>query len=601
MMSPHGTTPPENKLTLVPASVPVENVAVGSTQITDDLNKLLDILPAEIRQPLEKHHMLNRLVEVVMDLGRRPEARFPGKTEYLSEKPVSREDLNYSIQRVGNFSGDNRAGIEQTLHRISAIRNRSGEIIGLTCRVGRAVFGTIGMIRDLVETGKSILMLGRPGVGKTTALREIARVLADELEKRVVIIDTSNEIAGDGDIPHPAIGRARRMQVARPELQHQVMIEAVENHMPEVIVIDEIGTELEAAAARTIAERGVQLVGTAHGNQIENLIKNPTLSDLVGGIQAVTLGDEEARRRGSQKTVLERKAPPTFEIAVEMQERQRWTVHESVADTVDALLRGVTPSPQIRSVSETGEVKITRETKSAPVATAAVTSLRPTGWRASGQMTPVKKTADPERFSQTNDFERLLNASTYQMNAFGKEAQTAIASGPNGEDLPLHIYPYGIGRHQLEQVIETLNLPVVLTKDIDGADAVLAVRTQVKNHSKLRHIAKARHIPIHAIKSGSIGEITHALQRMLNMDDIAMPETLDLRLFTQNGSDDELEALEEARLAVEQIVIPKKQPVELLPRSANVRKMQHELVEHYRLRSTSFGDEPNRRLRIYPA
>ncbi|MFB2975532.1 R3H domain-containing nucleic acid-binding protein [Microseira sp. BLCC-F43] len=598
MMSPHGTTPPENKLTLVQPSVPVENVAVGSTSITDDLNKLLDILPAEIRQPLERHHLLNRLVEVVMDLGRRPEARFPGKTEYLSEKPVSREDLNYSIQRVGNFSGDNRAGIEQTLHRISAIRNRTGEIIGLTCRVGRAVFGTIGMIRDLVETGKSILMLGRPGVGKTTALREIARVLADELEKRVVIIDTSNEIAGDGDIPHPAIGRARRMQVARPELQHQVMIEAVENHMPEVIVIDEIGTELEAAAARTIAERGVQLVGTAHGNQIENLIKNPTLSDLVGGIQAVTLGDEEARRRGSQKTVLERKAPPTFEIAVEMQERQRWTVHESVADTVDTLLRGLTPSPQIRSVSETGEVKITRETPSAPVVTAAVTSLRPTGWRASGQMVPVHKSPEPDRFSQTNDFERLLNASTYQLNAFGKNVS---ASGPNGEDLPLHIYPYGVGRHQLDQVIEMLKLPVVLTKDIDGADAVLAVRTQVKNHSKLRHIAKARHIPIHAIKSGSIPDITHALQRMLNMDDIAMPETLDLRLFTKNGSDDELEALEEARLAVEQIVIPKKQPVELLPRSANVRKMQHELVEHYRLRSTSFGDEPNRRLRIYPA
>ena len=598
MMSPHGTTPPENKLTLVQPSVPVENVAVGSTSITDDLNKLLDILPAEIRQPLERHHLLNRLVEVVMDLGRRPEARFPGKTEYLSEKPVSREDLNYSIQRVGNFSGDNRAGIEQTLHRISAIRNRTGEIIGLTCRVGRAVFGTIGMIRDLVETGKSILMLGRPGVGKTTALREIARVLADELEKRVVIIDTSNEIAGDGDIPHPAIGRARRMQVARPELQHQVMIEAVENHMPEVIVIDEIGTELEAAAARTIAERGVQLVGTAHGNQIENLIKNPTLSDLVGGIQAVTLGDEEARRRGSQKTVLERKAPPTFEIAVEMQERQRWTVHESVADTVDTLLRGLTPAPQIRSVSETGEVKITRETPSAPVVTAAVTSLRPTGWRASGQMVPVHKSPEPDRFSQTNDFERLLNASTYQLNAFGKNVS---ASGPNGEDLPLHIYPYGVGRHQLDQVIEMLKLPVVLTKDIDGADAVLAVRTQVKNHSKLRHIAKARHIPIHAIKSGSIPDITHALQRMLNMDDIAMPETLDLRLFTQNGSDDELEALEEARLAVEQIVIPKKQPVELLPRSANVRKMQHELVEHYRLRSTSFGDEPNRRLRIYPA
>lgn len=300
--------------------------------ITEDLQKLLDILPQDLQQQLENHPKRDILVEVVLDLGRRPEARFPHAAEYLSETPVTQAQIDDCIQRVGNFGGDNRAGIEKTLHRISAIRNRSGKIIGLTCRVGKAVFGTIAMIRDLVETGQSILMLGRPGVGKTTALREIARVLADELHKRVVIIDTSNEIAGDGDIAHPAIGRARRMQVSKPELQHQVMIEAVENHMPEVIVIDEIGTELEALAARTIAERGVQLVGTAHGNQIENLIKNPTLSDLVGGIQAVTLGDDEARRRGSQKTVLERKAPPTFEIAVEMLERQRWVVHECVAD-----------------------------------------------------------------------------------------------------------------------------------------------------------------------------------------------------------------------------------------------------------------------------
>jgi len=293
-------------------------------QITDDLTKLLEILPDAIRLCLEQHPQKETLVEVVLDIGRRPEARFPGLAEYLSETLVSQADLNECITKVGDFGGDNRAGIERTLHRISAIRNRRGEVIGLTCRVGRAIFGTIGMIRDLVESGRSILMLGRPGVGKTTALREIARVLADDLEKRVVIIDTSNEIAGDGDVPHPAIGRARRMQVARPELQHQVMIEAVENHMPEVIVIDEIGTELEALAARTIAERGVQLVGTAHGNRLENLIKNPTLSDLVGGIQSVTLGDEEARRRGSQKSVLERKAPPTFDIAVEMLERQRW-------------------------------------------------------------------------------------------------------------------------------------------------------------------------------------------------------------------------------------------------------------------------------------
>ncbi|MCL2923357.1 MAG: AAA family ATPase, partial [Trichodesmium sp. MAG_R04] len=258
--------------------------------ITDDLYRLLEIVPDKIRRPLQQHQHRNHLIEIVMDLGRLPEARFPSQVEYLGEIPVSKKDLSYSIERISTFSTDNRAGIEQTLHRISAMRNRKGEVIGLTCRVGRAVFGTIAMIRELVETGRSILMLGRPGVGKTTALREIARVLADELEKRVVIIDTSNEIAGDGDVPHTAIGRARRMQVASPEQQHRVMIEAVENHTPEVIVIDEIGTELEALAARTIAERGVQLVGTAHGNQIENLLKNPTLCDLIGGIQAVTLG-----------------------------------------------------------------------------------------------------------------------------------------------------------------------------------------------------------------------------------------------------------------------------------------------------------------------
>lgn len=602
MMSPNGTTPDKQANPESPVSV--KNVTVGRMQITDDLTQLLDILPEAIRLPLQQHPQRDKLVEVVLDLGRRPEARFPGKAEYLSDQPVSREDLSYCIARVGHFSGDNRAGIEQTLHRISAIRNRTGEVIGLTCRVGRAIFGTIGMIRDLVETGQSILMLGRPGVGKTTALREIARVLADELEKRVVIIDTSNEIAGDGDIPHPAIGRARRMQVARPELQHQVMIEAVENHMPEVIVIDEIGTELEALAARTIAERGVQLVGTAHGNRIENLIKNPTLSDLVGGIQAVTLGDEEARRRGSQKTVLERKAPPTFAIAVEMLERQRWVVHESVADTVDTLLRGRQPSPQVRSVNEAGEVVITKEAPSAPTLKKLEPSWRATtgettgGWRASGQMKPLPIDREPERFSETNHFERLLDESFRQVDALSGEMRSP---GPNGEDLPLHIYPYGVSRHQLDQVIRVLNLPVVLTKDLDGADAVLALRSQVKNHSKLRHMAKTRHVPIHTIKDGNVPQISHALQRMLNMDDVSLPESTDLKLFTRNGSNDELEALEEARLAVEQIVIPKGQPVELLPRSATVRKMQHELVEHYRLKSSSFGDEPNRRLRIYPA
>ncbi|MBD2198542.1 MULTISPECIES: R3H domain-containing nucleic acid-binding protein [Calothrix] len=577
--------------------------------ITDDLQKLLDILPQDLRQVLEDHPKRDYLVEVVLDLGRRPEARFPNQAEYLSEQPVTQEQIDDCIQRVGTFGGDNRAGIEQTLHRISAIRNRTGKIIGLTCRVGRAVFGTIGMIRDLVETGRSILMLGRPGVGKTTALREIARVLADELNKRVVIIDTSNEIAGDGDVAHPAIGRARRMQVAHPELQHQVMIEAVENHMPEVIVIDEIGTELEALAARTIAERGVQLVGTAHGNQIENLIKNPTLSDLVGGIQAVTLGDDEARRRGSQKTVLERKAPPTFEIAVEMLERQRWVVHESVADTVDTLLRGRQPSPQTRTVDENGKVSMTRQlsvvngrgaVNQAGGEDSFGSSRQSNGWRSSGQMVALPPPSlERERVTGRSEFDRLLDESFNYTDTI--DFSGGKKPGPNGEDLPLHVYPYGVSRHQLEQVISVLSLPVVLTKDIDSADAILALRSHVKNHAKLRQMAKARHVPIHMIKSSTIPQITRGLRRLLNIDEPEIADDQELQLFLHSGSDDEMDALEEARLAVEQIVIPKGQPVELLPRSPQVRKMQHELVEHYRLKSHSFGEEPNRRLRIYPA
>ncbi|MGF1477997.1 MAG: R3H domain-containing nucleic acid-binding protein [Cyanophyceae cyanobacterium] len=571
-----------------------EKISAHREQITDNLDQLLEILPARIRAEIEQQPQRDRLIEVVLDLGRIPEARFPNDAVDLGDTPVTQEDLQYSIDRVGNFSGDNRAGIERTLHRISAIRNRTGKIIGLTCRLGRAIFGTIGMISDLVETGKSILLLGRPGVGKTTALREIARVLADDFNKRVVIIDTSNEVAGDGDIPHPAIGRARRMQVARPELQHQVMIEAVENHMPEVIVIDEIGTELEALAARTIAERGVQLVGTAHGNQIANLIKNPTLSDLVGGIQAVTLGDEEARRRGSQKTVLERKAPPTFEIAVEMLERQRWVVHEDVAQTVDDLLRGREPATQVRTINEEGEVSITEEQRSPAVVVTTPVTEKPTGWRATGRMSPVSPLSS--RLGANSDFDRLLDRSWQQET--GEKVRTP---GPNGEDWPVYLYPYGVGRSQLEQVIKVLNLPIVITKDLDSADAVLALRSHIKNHAKLRQMAKMRQLPIHAVKASTMPQITRALQRILNIDDGQNPETTDLRLFTRSGSDDEMEALEEARLAVEQIVIPKGQPVELLPRSAKVRKMQHELVEHYRLQSDSFGEEPNRRLRIYPA
>src|SRR6266545_1745333 len=328
-----------------------------TVQQSDELEALLRGLPPDLAQRVRALDGLDGLLEIVMDLGRLPEARFAGREEMLSHRETSAEDLAYVISHIGQFGGDNRAGIERTLHRISALRNRAGKVVGLTLRVGRAVYGTVEIIRDIVESGRSILLLGRPGVGKTTMLREVARVLADDLAKRVVIVDTSNEIAGDGDIPHPGIGRARRMQVRTPSLQHAVMIEAVENHMPEVVVIDEIGTEQEAAAARTIAERGVQLIATAHGNTLENLMLNPTLTDLVGGIQTVTLSDEEARRRGTQKSVLERKAPPTFQVLVEIHNWNRVAIHPEVAETVDMLLRGFASSAAVRYRDDQGLVK----------------------------------------------------------------------------------------------------------------------------------------------------------------------------------------------------------------------------------------------------
>ncbi|MDX2256665.1 MAG: R3H domain-containing nucleic acid-binding protein [Pseudanabaenaceae cyanobacterium bins.39] len=573
-------------------------------QVTDNLEQLLDILPPRIKSSLELCGNLEQLVEIVMDLGRLPEARYFDSSKYLTDDPITREDLAICVQQVGEFGGDNRAGIERTLHRISAIRNRKGEIIGLTCRVGRAVYGTIAMIRDLVETGKSILLLGKPGMGKTTALREIARVLADDLHKRVVIIDSSNEIAGDGDIPHPAIGRARRMQVSHPELQHQVMIEAVENHMPEVIVIDEIGTELEALAARTIAERGVQLVGTAHGNQLANLIKNPTLSDLIGGIQSVTLGDEEMRRRGlPQKSILERKAQPTFDIAVEMWERYRWAVHTDVAATIDMLLRDRDPGRQIRAVNDQGEVTTTEEQPKNPEV---VKNPVVKGWRSSGRMKPIP--LDPlvkSRIDHSETIASLSLADNQEASSDESQSQLSEDSLSEYETLKeqfgtLYVYLYGVSRHQTEEVIQSINLPIEITKDLDEADIVLALRSQIRTSSKVRQVAEARQIPIHAIKTSTLPQINRALRRILHIDASPADTISDLSMFAYGDSEDEIEALEETRLAVEQIVIPKGQPVELLPRSSVIRRMQHELVEHYQLRSESHGAEPNRRLRIYP-
>ncbi len=535
--------------------------------MTDELKKFLEILPREIGRVLEQHPQRDNLIEVVMDLGRPPEARFLRQSEYLAKTPVTRRQLNYSIHRVGRFSGDNRAGIEQTLHRISAIRNRSGEIIGLTCRFGRAVYGTIEPLRDLVERGQSMLILGRPGVGKTTALREIARVLADDLNKRVVIVDTSNEIAGEGDIPHPAIGRARRMQVARPELQHQVMIEAVENHMPEVIVIDEIGTETEALAARTIAERGVQLVGTAHGNSMENLIKNPTLSDLIGGIQSVILGDEEAGRRHTQKSILERKAPPTFELAVEMRSWQCWVVYENVADTVDSLLLGHQPLREVRTVDDRGRITMRREPQPDRI-------KRSTG----------KVLLFPPR--KERSLSELANQS---------EHGDAVShqQGINSEELPLPVYPYGLSRQKLTEAIASQDLPVVLTRNLETARVILTQSEHAKKDSKLEHLARCHQLPIHIVEASTVSSITRTLRRLLGRDR--------KNFYNKDSSLDRMAALEEARLAVEGVVIPLRQPVDLLPRSAQVRKMQHQLVDRYRMHSKSIGSEPERCLRIYPA
>src|SRR5512146_2620126 len=420
---------------------------------------------------------------IVMELGRLPEARFPAREEVLSNDPVTAEDLAYVVEHIGQFGGDNRAGIERTLHRISAIRNRRGEVVGLTCRVGRAVRGTVALIRDVVEQGKSILILGRPGVGKTTLLREAARVLADELGKRVVVVDTSNEIAGDGDIPHPGIGRARRMQVARTERQHAVMIEAVENHMPEVIVIDEIGTELEAQAARTIAERGVQLVGTAHGRTLENLLLNPTLADLVGGIQAVTLGDEEARRRGTQKTVLERKAPPTFDVLVEQESWQRVIVHQDVAMAVDSLLRGQPPMAEQRARDE-------QERVTARTVLAAPTEM-PGAQRASGAEWDVEvgygarrrrgsrnrqMTYDPRRdLAIVPDEEEAL--ALEEIEPTGTTGALSQSTPRGAKPKPVRIYPFGISRERLEQSARQLRVPVEIIRDQGGADAVIALKT----------------------------------------------------------------------------------------------------------------------------
>ena len=503
----------------------------------DDLLSLLDVLPPHISGPLMNHQERSQLLEVILDLGRKPEARFVSGEIILSDQDVTEEEILYVVNRIGVFGGDNRAGIARTLHRISAIRNRAGKIVGLTCRVGRAVYGTIKIIEDLIQSGKSLLLLGRPGVGKTTMLREVARVLADDLKRRVVVVDSSNEIAGDGDIPHPAIGRARRMQVQTPDLQHAVMIEAVENHMPEVIIIDEIGTELEAAAARTIAERGVQLVGTAHGNTLDNLIMNPTLSDLVGGIQSVTLGDEEARRRGTQKSVLERKAPPTFDMVVEIQSWTKVAVHEDVAGTVDVILRGRAIKAEVREIASDGAVQKTE----APTA--------PPGVMDGGQIRQLPR----------------------------------ISNGQRPQKIT-RVYPFGVNRARVEQAIKGTQLPVALSDRLDEADALLTLRNYFRRKPQAIRDAESRGVPVYVLKSHTQMQIEQGL--------------LNISQSTGNGNQ-VMQALREAEDAVHNVIDGPGAAVELMPQSAYLRRLQHQVAQRYNLQSRSTGREPHRRVQIF--
>jgi stage III sporulation protein SpoIIIAA len=432
-------------------------------QNISELEALLGVLPKPIEEALREENRSNGLLEIVLDLGRLPEARFLDHEVTLTNQEVTRDDIDHVVTRISAFDADNRAGIERTLHRISAIRNRRGDVVGLTCRVGRAIYGTIDIIKDIISSGSSVLLMGRPGVGKTTMLREAARVLAEK--KRVVIVDTSNEIGGDGDIPHPSVGRARRMQVAKPSLQHEVMIEAVENHMPEVIVIDEIGRELEALAARTIAERGVQLVATAHGNTLHNLLLNPTLSDLIGGIESVTLSDEEARRRRTQKTVLERRAPPTFDVVIEIQDWNHVAVHPDVSQAVDGLLRGRPVPAQIRYRDEQGEIQLEEE---------------------------------------------LLLAERDE----APSVETQLKSMQ-----PVRVFPYGVTRNRLMQAAQGLAIPVDVLDDLENANAVVTLKSYYRNHPRLLVEAEDKGIPIYVLRSNTVTQMQNCLAGMYELQD----------------------------------------------------------------------------------
>lgn len=549
-------------------------------RITDDLEALLDVLPLEIRHAVEKANSSEKLLEIVIDLGRMATARYVDYEILLTEKEVTRAEIDHITDRIGTFDADNRAGMERTLHRISAIRNRLGVVVGLTCRVGRAVYGTVDIIQDIIESGKSVLLLGRPGVGKTTLLREAARILAEN--KRVVIVDTSNEIGGDGDVPHPAVGRARRMQVSQPMLQHEVMIEAVENHNPEVIVIDEIGRELEAQAARTIAERGVQLIGTAHGQTLENLLLNPTLSDLVGGIEAVTLSDEEARRRGTQKTVLERRSPPTFDVVVEIQTRDRFAVHSDIITAVDSLLRGALNAPEVRMRDADGNIQIQK-------------AVAPQG-RSSERLRENPKADIRETSKSARRAPSVPTASAVSDNVSQSQPAAVLpdhaALSPQPATtitVPLssvRVYAYGVARNRLMQAAKRLSVPAVVVTDVDEADALVTLRTYYRNREQIVMEAEHRGLPIYVLRANTVTQIEQFLGDVFNLGEAQHPQ-------------DKMEEIREDTQRAITAVLNGERWVDLPPGTSLIRRLQHEMARNAELVSHSYGKEPRRHVRIF--
>ena len=550
-------------------------MAIAEDLVQGELGQLLDILPQRVADNLRALENVDEILEVVLDLGRLPEARFPSGDIALYNQDITRSDLDNVVERIGDFGADNRAGIERTLHRISAIRNRRGEVIGITCRVGRAVFGTIKIIEDLAFSGKNILLLGRPGVGKTTMLREMARVLSVEAHKRVIIVDTSNEIAGDGDVPHNAIGRSRRMQVATPAHQHGVMIEAVENHMPEVIVIDEMGTELEASAARTIAERGVQLIATAHGNTLDNLVMNPTLSDLVGGVQSVTLGDQEARYRGTQKTVLERKGPPTFDVVVEIQDWSRLAVHDGVAHVVDQWLRGYPVAPEVRWLDEEGQVN--REKEPARPSEASLAPWRPN---------------QPRRSDQRSDQSRQDNQPRQEQPGAAQFSQEPEAYD---SEMDLKIFLFGIGRDKLEAAGVEAGVPVQVANELRRADVVLTTKTHYRRGSQLVRTAESTGTPVYVLRKNTMPQVQEFLHTISK-------EWRDNGIGSGGAGEDYKATLEQAMEEAEdaaQRVLSGEFSIQLAPQRSYVRRLQHMLGQRYNLASTSKGREPARAVLFY--